>query len=158
METGSDSSLRAALWPWSSVAAAERAHVRVLIALGVAVYVTHWLYLPPGWLWSSLPWYVAGALGIVATGAGYRGFGTAPGVLASSAPGLALALRSEFWPFHVGCYPEAGASDRCLLLPPNETRFLVEQLLTSVAFVLVVCGVGYAVGRGIARLGAVESE
>ncbi|WP_415379182.1 hypothetical protein [Halosimplex sp. TS25] len=134
---------------WASRASEERAHVRVLLALGVAVFVTHWLSLPPGWLWPSVPYSVAGLLGVVAAGAGYRGFGSAAGAVATSAPGLALAFRSEYWAFHFGCFPRAGASETCLLAPPAETRFVVQQLLTSVAFVLVVCGVGYAVGRGL---------
>jgi len=158
MRTDSDSSLRTTRWPWASVAAEERAHVRVLVGLGFAVYVTHRLYLPPGWLWSTVPWYLAGVLGVVAAGAGFRGFDIAPGALATSAPGLALALRSEFWPIHVGCFPEADTADRCLLPPPNETQFLLEQLSTSVAFVLVVCGVGYAIGRGLGRLGTAASD
>jgi len=141
--------MRSRPWPWSSVAAEERAHVRVLVALGVAVFATHWLFLPPGWLWLHAPYSLAAALGVVAAGAGYRGFGPAAGALATSAPGLALALRSEYWPFHTGCFRRAGTSETCLLAPPDETRFVVTRLLTSVAFVLVVCGVGYAAGRGL---------
>ena len=41
------------------------------------------------------------------------------------------------------------ASETCLLAPPDETRFVVARLFTSVALVLVVCGVGYAAGRGL---------
>ncbi|WP_459191597.1 hypothetical protein [Halosimplex sp. J119] len=138
---------------WASRASEERAHVRVLLALGVAVFVTHWLYLPPGWLWPLAPYAVAGGLGVVAAGAGYRGFGLTAGAIVTSAPGLALALRSEYWAFHTGCFQRAGASEACLIAPPDETVFVVQQLLTSVAFVLVVCGVGYAVGRGLRSVG-----
>ena len=41
------------------------------------------------------------------------------------------------------------ASETCLLAPPDETRFVVARLFASVALVLVVCGVGYAAGRGL---------
>ncbi|MFC7141218.1 hypothetical protein ACFQMA_15440 [Halosimplex aquaticum] len=98
----------------ASRASEERAHVRVLLALGVAVFVTHWLYLPPGWLWALVPYLVAGGLGLLAAGAGYRGFGPAAGAIATSAPGLALALRSEYWAFHTGCFPRrAGRRRAC---------------------------------------------
>ncbi|WP_135365070.1 hypothetical protein [Halosimplex halophilum] len=137
---------------WASRASEERAHRRVVLALGAGVFLTHWLVLPPGWLWGPAPFYVAGALALVAAAAGYRGFHVPEGVVATSAPGVALALRSEYWPFHYGCFPEADGSDRCLLAPPDAASFAVQQLLTSVAFVLVCCGVGYAVGRGLRRL------
>jgi len=88
--------MRSCPWPWSSVAVEERVHVRVLLALDIAVFVTHWLVLPPGWLWPNAPYYLAVALGVVAAGAGYRGFGPAAGALATSTPGPALALRSEY--------------------------------------------------------------
>ncbi|WP_436928733.1 hypothetical protein [Halosimplex halobium] len=136
----------------ASRAGEERAHRRVVLALGGGVFLTHWLVLPPGWLWGAVPFYLAGVLGLVAAAAGYRRFHVPEGVVATSAPGVALALRSEYWPFHYGCFPEADGSDRCLLAPPDATRFAVQRLLTSVAFVLVVCAAGYAVGRGLGRL------
>lgn len=142
---------------WASCAREERAHRRVLLALGVGVFLAHWLFLPPGWLWGPVPFSVAAALALVATAAGYRGFHLSEGAVATSAPGVALALRSEYWPFHYGCFPEADASNRCLLPPANETRFAIQQLLTSVAFVLVCCGVGYAIGRGLRRIVAAEA-
>jgi len=101
--------MRSRPWPWS----------------GVAVSVTHRLVLPPGWLWPNAPYYLAVALGVVAAGAGYRGFGPAAGALATSAPGLALALRSEYRAFHTGCFRRAGGSEACLIAPPDETRFIV---------------------------------
>ncbi|WP_436925721.1 hypothetical protein [Halosimplex amylolyticum] len=127
-------------------------YLRVLLGVGVFVFVVHWLFLPPGWLWPRVPSISTGVLAALAARAGYRGYGLGVGVLATSAPGLALALRSEFWRVHVGCFPEAGSSEVCVMAPPDRLRYAAEMLALSVAFVLVACALGYGVGAGARRI------
>ena len=120
------------------------------VATGAIVLVGHAVLLPPGWLWFEVAWAVAGLGGIVGAVVGYLGVGAIAGIVGASTPGLALALRGEYWLFYYGCF-ERPSGSVCNAPPAGAFRRTVLPLTLSIGFVLAHTAVGYALGAGVRR-------
>lgn|GEM_PF-2475462 len=122
------------------------------LAAGAVLLVGHVLLLSPGWLEFEVAWAVAGFGGIVGAIAGYLGFGPTVGVVGASTPGLALALRGEYWLFYYGCFDRPSGESVCTAPPVGVFRRALLPLALSIGFVLAHAVVGYAFGAGVRRV------
>jgi len=123
----------------------------ICLAAGVLLLLVHVLLLSPGWLWFEVAWAVAGFGGVVGAVTGYLGFGATAGIAGSSTPGLALALRGEYWLFYYGCFERPSGRSVCNDPAAGAFRRTVLPLALSVGFVLAHTLVGYALGAGVRR-------